>query len=122
MASPSWSNRFWCDLPASERHALRGFLRSLEARYGPFDGVGRQYARLAAEAWWSATRASGEAIEATVKREQGRGRRTMQGVDRRRKRAGLNVGTFDQLVRRLDELAAGRKRTLAKVLAARAGS
>jgi hypothetical protein len=71
---------------------------------------------------WSATRASGEAIEATVKREQGRGRRTMQGVDRRRKRAGLNVGTFDQLVRRLDELAAGRKRTLAKVLAARAGS
>lgn len=122
---PSWPRGLWRDLPRAERRALKAFLRSLEARLGPFhDGVTRRYAKLATEAWWTAERASESAVTEGVKRRHGRGRRpSLQALDRRMKRQGLGVGTFDQMIRRLEELAAARKPpTLAEVLSQHRGA
>jgi hypothetical protein len=100
----------------AERRALLRFYRGLEARFGPFDQVARQHARLTTEAWWSASQASEAALVESAKRRHGRGRRpTGQAVDRAMRRAGLNVGTFDQMVRRLEELTSS-KRDLATAL------
>jgi hypothetical protein len=106
----------WRNLLASDRRPLHAFLRSLEARFGPLDVLTFEYARLASDAWWTAVQASEAALTQTAKRRHGRGRRpTLQELDRRMKRQGLAVGTFDQLVRRVEELA-GRKRDLTTAL------
>jgi hypothetical protein len=99
---------------------LRRFYRALEAKHGPFDEVGREYGRLAAEAWWGAVAASGEALGTVTKRRYGKGRRpSVQMLDRRLKRQGLGATTFDALVKRLEELGAGAsQRTLASALKA----
>jgi hypothetical protein len=56
------------------------------------------------------------AMEAASKRKVGTGRRPKAAmVDRAMKRAALNVGTFDDLMRRLEELA-GRQRDLASAI------
>lgn len=101
----SRARRLWRDLPAPDRYRLQNFLRSLEARFGQLDVVGFEYARFATEAWWSASQASEAALTQGARRRHGRGRRpSLQELDRRMKRQGLGFGTFDQLVRRLEEL------------------
>lgn len=110
------SRTWWRDLSPTARRRLWKFYRGLERRFGPFDPVARQYARLAAEAWWNARHASETAMAAAEKRRDGKGRRPKaQLVDRQMKRAGLNVGTFDELVKRLEGLA-GSKRDLTTAL------
>lgn len=120
---PSWSRGLWRDLPWAERRALKAVLRELQARVGPFrDRLTRRYAKLAAEAWWTAEQASGAAVEVGVKRQHGRGRRpSLQAFDRRLKRQGLGVEAFDKLVRRLEELAGrdGDPHAALRALAAR---
>lgn len=107
MPAPSWSRPLWRDLPAAERRELRACLRALEARYGPFtERLTRRYARLAAEAWWTAEQASEAAVAEGAKRRHGRGRRpSLPSLDRRRKRQALGVEAFDRAVDKLRELA-----------------
>jgi hypothetical protein len=98
-------------VPRAERHELRAFLRALSARLGPFpDRVSRAYAQLTAETWWTTQGASTAAVEESVKRLRGRGRRpSLQALDRRLKRQGLGVEAFDKLMCRLEGLAAGER-------------
>lgn len=100
--------RYWAALPRSERTELLRFYRALLARTGasPSDLLVCEWARLTAEAWWTAREASGAAVREGVKRWRGTGRRpTSQAVDRRLKRAGLGVSTLDAMLRRLEALA-----------------
>ena len=119
---PSWPRGLWMDLPKAERRELKDFLRTLEARCGPFrDRVTRGYAKLTTEAWWTAQQASTTAVAEGVKRLHGRGRRpSLQHFDRRLKRQWLGVEGFDKLVRRLEELGGERKPlSLAELLSQR---
>jgi hypothetical protein len=119
---PSPVRGWWRGMQEAERRALLRFYRGLEARYGAFDQVARQHARLTTEAWWNARQASEVALVESAKRRHGRGRRPSgQAVERQMKRAGLNVGTFDQMVRRLEELTSGAKRDLGRALRERLG-
>jgi hypothetical protein len=113
---PNPPRGYWPGLPTSERRALKRFYRALDRRFGPFDAVAREYAKATCAAWWSARYASEAAMESANKRRVGTGRRPKaQVVDRAMKRAGLNTKTFDELMRRLEELAGG-KRDLAAAL------
>lgn len=96
----------------ADARMLRAFYRDLEARYGPLiEVVMREHARLTTEAWWTARQASGSALVEAAKREHGRGRRpSLAAVDRRFKRQGLGLETFDQLLRRLEELTKSNRR------------
>jgi hypothetical protein len=121
---PRWPYGLWRDLPREDRGKLRGFAGKLGQRYGPFDGLGREYAELTVELWWTARQSSRTALVEEGKRRRGKGRRpTLQQLDRRLKRQALAVGTLDQLVRRLEELASPRAggRSLAAVLGGRRG-
>jgi hypothetical protein len=74
-------------------------------------------ARLTTEAWWAARYASEQAVSMASRRRFGKGRRpAVTAVDRQQKRASLNVGTFDQLLRRLEEMTGRRGRDAATVL------
>jgi hypothetical protein len=102
----SRARRLWRDLPKADRGRLRAMFRTLEARFGLRDRLAAEYARLATEAWGTASQASEAALAEGAKRRHGRGRRpSLQALDRRQKRQALSVGSFDQLVRRLHELA-----------------
>jgi hypothetical protein len=108
---------WWRDLPQPARLELRAFYRALKARMGVLDALTLEYARLAAEALWLAKQSSTAALVEGTKRKYGKGRRpNLPALDRRLKRAGLQVGTVDQLVRRLEELAGKRTRSLATAL------
>lgn len=101
---------------------MRALLRSLEARYGLRDRLARSYALLAVEAWHTASLASRAAVDVGTRRRDGRGRKpNLKESDRRQKRAGLALGTYDLLVRRLEALAQanGHGRHMAENLAAR---
>jgi hypothetical protein len=117
---PEWG--WWREQPVAVRQELRRFYRGLKARWGPFDAVEEEHARLSVETWWAAREASGAAITEGVKRRYGKGRRPNQpALDRRFKRQGLGVATFDQMLRRLEDLSGGAKRDLGRALRERLG-
>src|SRR5262245_36026869 len=113
---PMWINsrirHLWRNIPPAERHQLRAFLRSTVLRVGPpADEVIWQHMLLLTETWWTAREASASALVEGMKRRHGKGRRpTLQAIDRRLKRQGLGISALDQMVRRLEELTAARKR------------
>jgi len=114
---PDRVGRLWRDLPEPERHALRGYMRALVARYGPvFDAVAWEHAKLTVETWWATRAASSSALHEIVSRAHGKGRRPgLPAVDRRMKRAGLQLGSYADMVDRLEALG-GAKRDLATAL------
>jgi hypothetical protein len=107
---PSYPRGLWRDLPVKDQRQLRAKYRMLRRRYGPFNDVlTKDWARLTVETWWTATAASEAAMAETLKRRDGKGRRPpLQAIDRRLKRQGLGVGTFDSMLHRLEELAGRR--------------
>lgn len=83
---------------------------ALVERFGPFDELGRDYAGAVA-ALWVAFRLATEGVKAAeAQRAKGKGRRpSAAGVERLRRRQGLAWGSYDQAVRRLEQLAGDRK-------------
>jgi hypothetical protein len=107
---PSYPRGLWRALPMKDQRQLRAKYRMLRRRYGPFtDVLTKDWARLTVEAWWTANVASDAAMAETLKRRDGKGRRPpLTAIDRRLKRQGLGVGTFDSMLHRLEELAGRR--------------
>ena len=90
----------------AERRLLRAHYRALDERYGPFDAVTKAYALAETAMWWGFELATAAVMEGEQKRREGKRRRpAAQAVERLRKRQGLAYGSFDQALRRLEELA-----------------
>jgi len=85
--------------------------KALEARYGPFDPLTRQYAAGAAVQWAEFQASSRDLQAAELARATGRGRRPSAAlIARLKRRQGLAWGSYDQAVRRVEELAVRTKR------------
>lgn len=108
-----WERGLWKDAPGPARAELRDLYARLRKQYGPFGraGLGRRWAKLVAEAWFTADGASTAAVLAVVKRQEGKGRRpNMRQVNQALKRQGLGVGSLDPMLRRLQDLVGGLRR------------
>ena len=115
------SGRWWKEHTPGERRALRKEFNGLMRRYPATDWIGIRYAKMASETAVRMEQALSEALVEARKRRTGVGKRpSAQHVAWRRKRAALEVGSYDVLVRRLEELTAGSKRPLRAALEERA--
>lgn len=86
-----WERGLWKDVPGPARAQLRDLFAKLRKQYGPFGraGLGRRWAKLVAEAWFTADAASVAAVLAVVKRQNGKGRRpNVRQVNQALKRQG----------------------------------
>lgn len=107
-----WERVLWKDAPGPARADLRDLYARLRKQYGPFGraGLGRRWAKLTAEAWYTTDAASSAAVDAVTKRQTGRGRRpNARQVNQALKRQGLGAASLDSLLRRLQDLAGGRR-------------
>jgi hypothetical protein len=99
----------------SGRHRYyNAIFRELEGRFGPFDAIARSQAAATAT-FWAEFRSDTEALSlAEHARRLGKGRRPSAAriVQLKRRRA-LSWGSYEQGVRRLEELAAARPLTFA---------
>jgi len=83
--------------------------RALLARLGPFDAMTRDYAGAAAALWVQFREATAAVKAAQEARANGKGRRpSTAAVERLRRRQGLSWQSYDQAVKRLEELSARR--------------
>jgi hypothetical protein len=89
---------------AAELHGT--YMKQLEQHYGPLDPLGADYASLVAFLRVSLAESMKRYSKASSDREHGRGRRpAVHDVNRLLKRVGLDFGSFDQALRRLEALA-----------------
>lgn len=99
-----------------DRGPQRRYFRALLARFGPFDEVTYDYATTLTELWWVFRRASEQAGGVDRKLRHGRGQRpTVEDLERRWRRQGKSFGSFDQALKRLEELAVGQRRRPASI-------
>lgn len=81
------------------------YVGQLAAHYGPMDALAADYAELVAFLRVSLAESMRRYASASSRREHGRGRRpALDQVNRLLKRVGLDFGSFDQALRRLEEL------------------
>jgi hypothetical protein len=93
--------------------------RALLQRFGPFDALVRSYAAGAAVLWVEFQKATRALKTAEETRMKGKGRRPNAGaVERLKRRQGLSWQSYDQSIRRLEELTSGRRSAPGDPLAA----
>jgi hypothetical protein len=84
--------------------------QALVERFGPFDAITRSYAAGAAVLWVEFQKATRGLKAAEEARRDGKGRRpNAAAVERLKRRQGLSWQSYDQAVRRLEELAVPRQ-------------
>jgi hypothetical protein len=89
---------------AAEFH--QRYVRQLSEHYGPLDALAADYAELVAFLRVSLAESMKRYSAASSKREHGAGRRpALHDMHRLLKRVGLDFGSFDQALRRLEALA-----------------
>jgi hypothetical protein len=103
--------RLFADCRSGEACQFRREYRALEKRHGgAFDESVVPYAVAAIELHGQFLRASRLLRTAEAQRMNGKGRRpSAAAVERLRRRQGLSLGSWDQAMRRLEELAASAK-------------
>jgi hypothetical protein len=93
-------------------HQFRTQYAALQARFGPFDGIGLQYASSAAALFVEWLNAQHDLDQARRQRERGLGRRpSVAAIRSLQKRAGLAWGNYDASLRRLEELTRATQHT-----------
>jgi hypothetical protein len=114
------TERWWKTLPTADRRALRRQFRALWRRYRPEDAVAISWVKLTAEATVRAHQVSEEALYESAKRRLGVGRRPSESqVRTHRKKAALEAGTLDSMLKRSEELGVAPRRSLKAILEAR---
>jgi hypothetical protein len=87
------------------RTNARAYFQSLATKYGPFDTPTRAYAQAVASMWGVFAQATEDLNVAEVKRQTGRGRvPPVAAIERLRRRQALAFGSWDQALRRLEDL------------------
>jgi hypothetical protein len=105
-------HRRFPDHRVSEARAFSAHLRDLHGHYGPLEGLAADYAELVAFLRVNLAGSMARLAEAQQKRETGTGRRpSVYDIGRLLKRVGLEFGSYDQALRRLEELAQPRRAT-----------
>ena len=100
------------DCRSAEAAHFRRECQALEKRLGPFDDVTLQYA-VGVVTFSLAFQSDSKARQrAELARTLGKGRRpTVAAIERLKRREGLSWGSYDQAMKRLEELAKAPRRT-----------